>query len=155
MNQTEYIVSRLEEVLTKGEWVTGTNYLKEIKDLNWQIAVATPNGLNSVAGLVFHINYYLEGVNTALKDGVLEISDANSFDGFAVSNETEWKALVMRFEMSANRFIETVRHLFLADLQECFFKAEYGTVLRNIDVMVEHCYYHLGQIRLIKKLSGV
>lgn len=27
-----------------------------------------------------------------------------------------------------------------------------GTFLRNMDAMIEHAYYHLGQIVLIKKL---
>jgi hypothetical protein len=33
-----------------------------------------------------------------------------------------------------------------------FIDAKYGTVLRNIEGVIEHSYYHLGQITLIKKM---
>lgn len=33
-----------------------------------------------------------------------------------------------------------------------FVKQEYGTYLRNIEAQIEHSYYHLGQISLIKKM---
>ncbi len=33
-----------------------------------------------------------------------------------------------------------------------FTDENYGTFYRNIDVMIEHSYYHIGQIVLIKKL---
>jgi hypothetical protein len=32
-----------------------------------------------------------------------------------------------------------------------FVKEEYGTFFRSVDVIVEHTYYHLGQIILLKK----
>ena len=40
-------------------------------------------------------------------------------------------------------------------LDEAFVDEKYGTYHRNIDGMIEHCYYHLGQIVLIKKMLSV
>ena len=37
-------------------------------------------------------------------------------------------------------------------LTDVFVKEEYGTYHRNINAIIEHSYYHLGQISLIKKL---
>ena len=37
-------------------------------------------------------------------------------------------------------------------LDEPFVKEQYGSCRRNIEGMIEYCYYHLGQISLIKKL---
>jgi hypothetical protein len=37
-------------------------------------------------------------------------------------------------------------------LDEAFVDEKYGTWQRNIDAMIEHCYYHLGQITLIRKM---
>jgi len=39
-----------------------------------------------------------------------------------------------------------------ATLDSVFVDEKYGTYLRNIEGVIEHCYYHLGQISLIKKL---
>ncbi|MGE0931575.1 DUF1572 family protein [Peijinzhouia sedimentorum] len=36
-------------------------------------------------------------------------------------------------------------------LRQTFVKEEYGSYLRNIEAQIEHSYYHLGQISLIKK----
>ena len=38
------------------------------------------------------------------------------------------------------------------ELSQGFVDEKYGTYSRNIDGMIEHSYYHLGQIVLIKKL---
>jgi hypothetical protein len=37
-------------------------------------------------------------------------------------------------------------------LNQVFVDEKYGTYQRNIDAMIEHAYYHLGQIVLIKKM---
>jgi hypothetical protein len=37
-------------------------------------------------------------------------------------------------------------------LQEVFVKEQYGTYQRNLDALIEHGYYHLGQVVLIRKL---
>ncbi|HBC04915.1 MAG TPA: DUF1572 domain-containing protein, partial [Aequorivita sp.] len=39
-------------------------------------------------------------------------------------------------------------------LNEIFADEKYGTYQRNIEGMIEHCYYHLGQISLLKKLTA-
>ena len=37
-------------------------------------------------------------------------------------------------------------------LNATFVNKQYGTYLRNINAMIEHSYYHLGQIVIVKKL---
>ena len=37
-------------------------------------------------------------------------------------------------------------------LNEHFVDEKYGNYQRNIDAMIEHSYYHLGQIVMIKKM---
>ena len=66
MITTQYLVCRLKEVLTDGKWITGTNFIKEIENINWKDGTRSISGLNSIANLVLHINYYLKGVNIVL-----------------------------------------------------------------------------------------
>ena len=56
------------------------------------------------------------------------------------------------FKLNANEFINLVKHLTVKELSQEFVKKEYGNYLRNIDVMIEYCYYHLGQLVIIKKM---
>lgn len=37
-------------------------------------------------------------------------------------------------------------------LDQPFADEKYGTYLRNIEGVIEHSYYHLGQVSLIKKM---
>ncbi|MGN6163930.1 MAG: hypothetical protein ACTHOF_05245 [Flavisolibacter sp.] len=39
-------------------------------------------------------------------------------------------------------------------LDEIFVDEKYGTYYRNLQGIIEHTHYHLGQIVLIKKLLG-
>jgi hypothetical protein len=39
-----------------------------------------------------------------------------------------------------------------ARLDQSFVDEKYGTWLRNIEGVIEHCYYHLGQVSLIRKM---
>jgi hypothetical protein len=38
-------------------------------------------------------------------------------------------------------------------LSQPFVKDEYGSCLQNIEAQIEHSYYHLGQVSLIKKFK--
>jgi hypothetical protein len=53
--------NRIREVILKGRWVTNTNYTEQLETTNFQIATQSLEGLNSIAALTFHINYYTSG----------------------------------------------------------------------------------------------
>ena len=152
MNLAKSLSERLKEVLTEGTWVTGTNFKAQIINLEWQDAIKKIEDLNSVADLTFHINYYVAGVTKVLKGGPLEIKDKFSFDYPPIESAEDWKNLSHKFCADAENFIQLVEQLEEAKLLGNFVDEKYGTYYRNIDVMIEHTYYHLGQVILIKKL---
>lgn len=154
MNIAEKFADRLNEVLLTGKWVTGTNLKDELGGLNWKQATAQVDTLNTIALLTFHIHYYLAGVLQVLEGGDLTIRDKYSFDAPPVQNETDWMNLVDRFIRDSERFVELVNAMPDEKLNETFVKKEYGSFARNLDVMIEHAYYHFGQIVLLKKLIG-
>jgi hypothetical protein len=53
---------------------------------------------------------------------------------------------------NANTFIAHVRIMHEATLGSVFVKKQYGTYERNIEAVLEHGYYHLGQIVLLQKI---
>lgn len=151
MKLNKYLASRLKEVLTEGKWVAGTNFKAEITDLNWKQATQQIDNNNTLADLTFHIDYYIAGVTQVLKGGALEISDKHSFDYLTVQSEKDWNQLVKKFCADSEEIIKVVEQMPEEKLQSDFANHQYGTVYRNIDVMIEHAYYHLGQIILLKK----
>ncbi|WP_303318548.1 DUF1572 family protein [Flavivirga abyssicola] len=152
MELAKTLADSLKEVLFDGKWVTGTNIKNEIIDLDWKIATMKIDSLNSIADLTFHIDYYLAGVLNVFEGGELEIKDKYSFDYKPIESQKDWKKLIDKFCYDSEKFVTAVEKMTNKDLERIFVKEEYGNYFRNITVMSEHCYYHLGQIKMIKKL---
>ena len=152
MKLPQLLANRLKEVLTQGKWVIGTNFKEQIFDLHWQQAIQKVDSLNSIADLTFHLSYYISGVTNVLEGGTLEIRDKYSFDYPPIESEQDWKHLVDKFCSDSERFIQLVENLSEEKLQETFVDEKYGTYLRNVDAIIEHSYYHFGQVVIIKKM---
>ncbi len=151
MKLNEYLANRLKEIFTEGKWVLGTNFKEQIIDLDWKQATQKINDFNTIADLTFHIHYYIAGVAKVLEGGTLDIRDKYSFDFPPLTSEQDWRDLVNRFCSDSEKFISLIENMTNEKLLSDFVDEKYGTYYRNIDVMIEHTYYHLGQIILIKK----
>lgn len=146
------LANRLREVLLNGKWIANTNFKEQITSVTWEQAIEKVENLNTIALLTFHVNYYLKGVLNVFQGGNLEIKDKFSFDMPEISSETDWLSLVNEFLSNAENFINHIENMDDNLLTQPFVKEEYGSYLRNIEAQIEHSYYHLGQVSLIKKL---
>lgn len=152
MKRSLVIANRLREVLLNGHWIANTNYKEQLSDVSWEQATQKVQSLNTIAALTFHINYYLEGLLQVFNGGKLEISDKYSFDLPPIRSEADWNKLVNEFLNNSETFASQVENFSDDMLDRPFVDEKYGTYLRNIEGVIEHCYYHLGQISLIKKM---
>lgn len=152
--RNQYLADKLQEVLLDGRWIANTNYKDQIRELDWQQAIQKVGNLNTIAALTFHINYYLEGILNAFETGELTIRDRFSYDMPPINNAQDWGNLINNFLDNSEKFIKHIRLMTDNQLDEPFMEEKYGSILRNIEGMIEHSYYHLGQIVLIKKLTS-
>ena len=152
MSRNSFIANRLREVFLNGRWIANTNYQEQIENLNWEQATQKIGNLNTIAALVYHVNYYLAGLLNVLNDGKLEIRDQFSYDLPPIQSETDWKKLVAAFLSNAGEFALKVEKMEDQQLDAPFVDERYGTYLRNIEGVIEHSYYHLGQISLLRKM---
>lgn len=152
MNSTYEIAKRFREVILNGTWVANTNYKHQLTDLNWEIATTKFNSLNSIALLAQHIHYYINGIKNVFKGGSLDIKDKYSFDFLPIQSQNEWETFLTKFWNDAEEFASLIEQMPEGKLNNVFVDQKYGTFQRNIDAMIEHSYYHLGQIVLIKKI---
>lgn len=152
MRRNLSIAMRLREVLLNGHWIANTNYKEQILNINWQQAIQKVDGLNTIAALTYHINYYLAGLLNAFEKGKLEINDKYSFDLPPVNSETDWNKLVTDFLNNAEKFANLIERMDDSIFDQPFVEEKYGSYLRNIEGVIEHSYYHLGQISLIRKM---
>jgi len=86
------------------------------------------------------------------KGGNLEIRDQYSFDLPEIKSETDWNTLVSDFLNNSEQFANHVEQMSDNMLDQPFVDEKYGSYLRNIEGVIEHSYYHLGQVSLIKKM---
>ena len=152
MNRNITIANRLREVLLNGHWIANTNYAEQIRSINWQQATQKIAPLNTIAALTYHINYYLAGLLNTFENRKLEIKDKYSFDLPPITDETDWNKLVTEFILNSEKFANKVEQMEDYIFDEPFIDEKYGTFLRNIEGVIEHSYYHLGQISLIRKM---
>jgi len=152
MDQTKLLANRIQEVFINGKWIANTNYKDQLSELNWEQATKKIGALNTIAALTFHVNYYIGGILNFLENGKLEIKDKYSFDMPLITTERDWKKLRHSLMQNAEKFAQLVEVWPDEKLDEVFVLPKYGTYQRNIEGLIEHSYYHLGQISLINKL---
>ncbi len=152
MNHTKEIANHIRQIHIGGNW-TSSNLKDNLADISWQQATTTVNSCNSIATLVYHMNYYIAAVLKVLQGGILEASDKFSFDAPPVSTQADWENLVAKALADAELFAGLVEQLPDSKLGEIFVDEKYGTYYRNLQGIIEHCHYHLGQIALIKKIA--
>ncbi len=152
MSTVLQLAKRFREVLLDGLWIANTNFKDQLSDVTWEQAVAKVGSLNTIAMLTFHIDYYIAGLIDVFEGGDLEIRDRYSFNLPPVESRQQWEILVNKLLSDAEQFASLLEQMPDAKMNEAFVDEKYGTYLRNIDGMIEHAYYHLGQITLIKKL---
>ena len=146
------IAYRLREVLLSGKWIANTNFKDQILSVSWEQAIQKVDNLNTIALLTFHINYYLTGLLNVFAGGKLEIKDKYSFDLPEIKSEKDWNKLVTEFLSNSEMFVNQVEQMDESMLDQPFVEEKYGSYLRNIEGVIEHSYYHLGQVSLIRKM---
>ena len=154
MTTPSSLAHRIREVLLNGKWIANTNFKEQIEGLTHQQANHRIGNLNTIALLTFHINYYLQGLIQVFEGGPLDIKDQYSFDMPAINNDDDWNTLKKAFLQNAELFAQKVEQMNETDLNGPFVDERYGTYARNIEAVIEHSYYHLGQIVLIKKMMN-
>lgn len=152
MNRGKYLANRLREVYLNGTWIANTNYLHQLQQVDWQMALKKIGEHNTIAVLTFHIQYYIDGILEVLNGGPLSIRDVYSFNMPELNSESEWQERIEIFAGKVELLAGRIEVMTDKELESPFVMENYGIWYRNIDGLIEHGYYHLGQISLIRKL---
>lgn len=155
MNTTEGkdIANRFREVMLNGRWIANTNYMDQVTSVSWEQARQKVGDLNTIGLLTAHVNYYIDGILNVFNGGGLEIRDKYSFDFEPITSQSQWEERIENLRNNSERFANHVEQMSTDALNAGFVDEKYGTYRRNIEAMIEHAYYHLGQISLIKKMT--
>ncbi len=151
MNLTGQIAKLFRDVHYVGNW-TSVNLKENLADVTWQQATTKVYSLNTIATLLYRMNYYVSAVLNVLQGQPLNASDKYSFDDPLILSQQEWEKLLNKTWTDAENFATLLEQLPESKLEETFSDEKYGNYYRNIHGIIEHCHYHLGQIVLIKKM---
>lgn len=152
MENSNQLAKRFRDVILEGKWVANTNFKDLLSDLTWKQANTKIGSLNTLAALAYHINYYTAGVLNVFEGGQLEIHDKYSFDAPEIKSQEDWENRLNQLWTNSEMFARQVEAMSQEKLDSIFIDEKYGTYRRNIEGAIEHCYYHLGQVSLIKKM---
>lgn len=151
MNTTAQIAKHFREIHFGGNW-TASNLKDQLAQLSWEQATEQIQSFNTIATLVFHMNYYVNAVTKVLQGGPLVAKDALSFNHPPIESQADWEALLNKTWSEAETFALLIEALPDSILWEDLTDKKYGSYYRNLHGIIEHCHYHLGQIALLKKL---
>jgi hypothetical protein len=151
MKLTTEIARQLREVHFGGNW-TFVNLKETLSNVTWEQATAKVHNFNTIAALVYHMNYYVSLVTKVLQGGPLDGKDKYSWETPPIQSQEEWDQLVNKTFTDAENFARQIEQTPEDLLGETFHDTQYGNYYRNLHGIIEHCHYHLGQITLIKKL---
>lgn len=152
MNElTSRIAKHLREVCFGGNW-SASSLRDQLKGVTWEQALTPVQDFNTIATLVFHMNYYIAGVSKVLDGGPLDIRDKFSFDHPPIHNQEDWDNFLAQVWRDAEYFIQQIEQLPDTILTENFTDGKYGDYFRNLHGIIEHFHYHLGQIVLLKRM---
>jgi hypothetical protein len=151
MSLPNQIAKHFREVYTGDNW-TAVNMKDVLAGITYQQAITKVHNLNTIAMLVYHINYYVSAVLKVLHGEPLKASDKYAFALTPITSEEEWQQLIAKAFSEAETFATIIEKFDEKKFFELFDDPKYGNYFRNIVGIVEHTYYHLGQISLIKKI---
>jgi hypothetical protein len=151
MELAKLLAKHIWDVHFGGNWTT-SNLRDNLKDVTCQQATTKVDSLNTIATLVYHINYYVSAVTKVLEGEPLNSKDALSFQHPPFQSEKEWQAFLEKVWTDAEGFAGLIEKLPDSKLDEDFTDPKYGTYYGNLQGIIEHTHYHLGQIVVVKKM---
>lgn len=151
MKFTDLIADNILQVYEGNNW-TEVSMAGTINDVTVKEAmVQTHASRNSIAAIVHHLQFWNDIIIQRLQGLSPEIPAANGFDLGVLASEDEWQQLIEKTHQSFIALADTVKHFpedQLAD-RTADGKSTYHKIMQGI---VEHAYYHLGQIVILKHI---
>ena len=128
------------------------NLKDTLADVTVKEATTKVYSLNTIAALVYHINYYVRAILEVMRGGPLNAKDSYSFDLPVLNTEEDWLALKEGVPADAEQLALLIEKIPEHQLWEAFTDEKYGHYYRNLHGVTEHSHYHLGQIAIVKKI---
>lgn len=153
MNFTSQFAQQFRQMHV-GPSMVGTCLKDALEGVDWKQATKKVKDLNTIAQLVFHINYYVSAILKVLQGGPLDAHDKFSYDLPPIQSEEDWQNLLKKTWKEAEEVASLLEAMPEEKLAEPMDTGKYGNWFKNLLIIQEHSNYHIGQIVLLQKLSS-
>lgn len=150
MKVSAQLARHLREFYFGNNW-TWSALKEQVSDISWQEATQQVADCNTIATLIFHILFYQNVVARRIAGEHLEVDHEDSFRHPPIQNEDDWQGQLEKLYESAQEFSHQIEQI-PDDHLKTELPNKKGSYYRNIQGVIEHNHYHLGQTVLLKKL---
>ncbi len=126
MDLTTQIAKHFRAVHFGDNW-TSVNLKDGLAGVSWQQATTQVYSLNTIAALVFHMNYYVEAISQVLRGKPLSSKDQFSFNHPPITSQSDWDRLVGKSFIDAENLATLVEQMPDSRLAENFYAEKYGS----------------------------
>lgn len=151
MKRTQQIAQQLRVFHVGDNW-TGVNLQDTLAGITWEQATTRVKEFHTIAELVYHLNYFVEVTLKVIQGGTLDAKEALSFDHPRIAGPQDWEHLLEKTWTDAEDLAQAIEQLPENQLKDPFVDVKWGNYYRCLQGPIEHGYYHLGQIAMLKKL---
>ena len=152
MNLPEQIAENLLQVFEGGNW-TEVSIAEVLSDVNYiEASTKTQASQNTIASLVHHLKFWNGVIYQRIQNLDPKIPEINGFDVDVLTTESDWQVLIADTKHSFTELAEIIRR-FPPERLDTPTNFGKSTFRKNLLGIVEHAYYHLGQMVVIKKLA--
>ena len=124
MNLTGQIAKLFRDVHFGGNW-TDVNLKENLADVSWQQATTKVYSFNTIAALVYHMNYYVSAALKVLDGEPLDAHDKYSFDHPPILSQEDWEKLMDKTWRDTENFAVQIEQLPESKLGEDFSDHKY------------------------------
>ncbi|MDB5021590.1 MAG: hypothetical protein JWQ28_2717 [Pedobacter sp.] len=151
MKITELIALHLIEAHEGSNW-TEVDVRSSLEDVSLKEAtMRTKASPNSIASIVQHLTYWNRVMVKRINGIVVADNGSNGFSGPVLHDDEDWSRLKDDNILSAHELANAIMN-FNEDALELPILPEHASAYKNLQGSVEHVYYHLGQIVILKQL---
>ena len=151
MNSTNLIAEHIKQVYEGDNW-TDVNIDDTIRNISWHQAQQKTNASpNTIASLLHHLYYWNGVMMQRLKGSNPSTPGTNGYNVGELKTDEEWQALKEKTHESFLQLADLIKSFPEEKLSSTYAEGK-SSYYKNFQGIVEHAYYHLGQIVILKKL---
>jgi len=151
MKEQDRLVKLFEDLFSQSPWI-GVNISDTLNEISAKEAATKPfPNFNSIWEIVNHMISWRETVLKRMQGEEIESPEDNYFSYIRDRSASAWEQTKTRFNESQDKWVKAIKKFQQKELKQKV-APDNLTFYDLLNGILQHDAYHLGQIRLMKKM---